>query len=282
MLLALNLALVIKGLSKKENRSFKILSTVTKLINTAPKDSVATTVYLGAGVVANFLNYAYNAYLTRQLAIEDFGIISLAGSFIFISSIPLSALSGAIVKKVAFHLGKEKLALAGFWLHVRKKTFNISFAFTIIWLIATPLSMKFFNVETPLPFLLIAPIFVLNALTAVDIGYISGLLKFYILSLMLIAEAVSKIVLTWVILKLGLVDYIYLAIPGALFASFIVGYYFALKYASAKHHSVSQDKIEFPTKSFVSFIISLLSTLRYIFPCVLSYMSTYLFKSIYI
>ena len=37
-----------------------------------------------AGVLGNFLNFIYNAYLRRRISVEEFGLVSLIGSFLFL------------------------------------------------------------------------------------------------------------------------------------------------------------------------------------------------------
>jgi len=227
-------------------------------------DAIATIIYIGAGALANFINYVYNAYLTRQLHIEDFGLISLAGSILFITTIPLAALTRAITKQVAFHLGKDKIILAGFWSKVRFKSFLISFVITIGWLVTLPISKDYFNITSNLPFLLLTPIFILNTLNAIDIGFLSGLVKFYILSVLLIAEALVKLLVTVVLIQLGYSEYIYSALPIALAVSFLIGYYFAYKYANHSKEGINTDYNGFPIKNFISFTASRFAVISYL------------------
>lgn len=237
-----------------------------KLENRFPysKESLATIFYIAAGATANFINYVYNAYLTRQLHLEDFGLISLAGSILFITTIPLAALTRTITKKVAFHLGKDNEILGSFWSKVRFKTFIASAGITILWLIVIPLSMSYFNVNSSLPFLLITPIFILNTLNAVDIGFLSGLIKFYILSALLLIEAIGKLIITIILVELGFVDYIYLALPLSLALSFIVGYFFAYKHAAGSKNNIQDEFTAFPTRSFISFTASRFSVISFL------------------
>ncbi|OGD87050.1 hypothetical protein A2870_00190, partial [Candidatus Curtissbacteria bacterium RIFCSPHIGHO2_01_FULL_41_11] len=47
---------------------------------------------IAASIFANFANFAYNAYLGRRISVEDFGLISLVGSFFYLSTVPIGAL----------------------------------------------------------------------------------------------------------------------------------------------------------------------------------------------
>ncbi len=227
-------------------------------------ENIATVTYIACGAAANFINYVYNAYLTRQLRLEDFGIISLAGSILFITTIPLAALTRTITKKVAFHLGKNGSVLAGFWSKVRFRTFIISASITILWIAAIPFTQDYFNVSGALPFVLLTPIFILNTLNAVDIGFLSGLLKFYILSILLIVEATSKLLITWLLIQTGNTEYIYLAIPMALGISFVIGYIFAYKFAYKDKTVQVSDEKDFPLKNFISFTASRFAVISYL------------------
>ena len=52
----------------------------------------------------NIINFLYNAYLGRKLELEDFGLIGLVGSFVYITSVPLSALAATVTHRSAYLL----------------------------------------------------------------------------------------------------------------------------------------------------------------------------------
>ncbi|MBI2009794.1 MAG: glycosyltransferase, partial [Candidatus Chisholmbacteria bacterium] len=54
-----------------------------------------------ASVVANFLNFVYNAYLGRTLNLEDFGLLSVFGSIFYLTQSGFSALSATVTHRSA-------------------------------------------------------------------------------------------------------------------------------------------------------------------------------------
>ncbi|HSX39521.1 MAG TPA: glycosyltransferase, partial [Candidatus Saccharimonadales bacterium] len=223
------------------------------------------SVLVFAGIASNFLSYIYNAYLSRRLNIEDFGVISLFGSFVFLSSIPLSALTSSITHKAAYFFGKQKRPIYGFWREIRSKVFVISSVITVMWLLATPLLKIYFNNDSILPFLIFTPVLLINSLIAVDIGYLSGNLKFYILAALLIIENLIKLGVTIVLVEVGLKDYIYVAIPVSLLVSFTIGYLFASQIRDTSEAAIEEEQSEkFPYKFFASSFLSRFSIVAYI------------------
>ncbi|MEK7595000.1 MAG: glycosyltransferase [Patescibacteria group bacterium] len=193
---------------------------------------------VAAGLITNFLNYVYNAFLSRRVEVEDFGLISLVGSLFFIASIPLSALSRTITYKTAFLLGKFNLAPKTFWSNIRKIAFVFGIATTISWVLLIPYLMRYFNTTTPLPFLYFTPVWAIGILAAVDSGFISGNQKFNISAILIISEAIAKLAFTFLSLYLNNNDLIYAAIPVSLVVPFAIGWLYIVR------QKVDQSKIK--------------------------------------
>lgn len=222
------------------------------------------SVLVAASILSNFLNYVYNAYLSRRLDIDDFGLISLFGSLVFLSSIPLSALTRTMTYKSAFYLGKHNKPVYKFWRYVRSKVFVISIVTTVIWVALLPWLKNYFNSESLMPFIIFTPVLIVNALTAVDIGYLSGNLKFYVLAGLLVVESIVKLFATAVLVESGYKDYVYLAIPVSLIVSFAVGYYFALRIGNKKILDTEAAIAKFPSKFFASSFLARFAIVAYI------------------
>lgn len=124
----------------------------------ARKGMVTGGALIAASVFANFANFAYNAYLGRSISVEDFGLISLVGSFFYLSTIPMGALGKTVTHRTAFLLGKYDTPLKSFWSHVRLRALVAGTAATIIWVAATPFLAILFKSPSYDPFLLFAPV----------------------------------------------------------------------------------------------------------------------------
>jgi glycosyltransferase involved in cell wall biosynthesis/cellulose synthase/poly-beta-1,6-N-acetylglucosamine synthase-like glycosyltransferase/O-antigen/teichoic acid export membrane protein len=226
------------------------------------KDEFGALIFIAAGGFASILNYLYSAYLARQLNVENFGIISLTGSFLFITTIPLGAVARAVAQKVAYFMGKDKTPITSFWKNVRFKVFLASAAFTIVWAIALPAISSSLRIESIFPLLMISPIFILNAVYAVNYGYITGVMRFYTLSILLIIEALSKLLISWYFVETGQAELVYLAIPLSLAFTLFFAEYFISKLP--KNVDSSPERNVFPTKNFVSFMATRFSVIAYL------------------
>ncbi len=218
---------------------------------------------VGATVLSNFFNLLYNAYLGRTISIEDFAVISFIGSILSISDIPIGALGKAVTYKSAFLFGKYKKPATIFWQRLRGRALKIAFILTFLWLISSPFLVRFFNLDDFFPIVAFAPIWFFTILSSVDGGYLTGNLKFGFLGLVFAIEAIVKFISAIILVKLGLGEYAYLAVVISVFSSF------ALIVAAAKRLKVKASKVTkiqkgFPTKFYLSSVMSRISTVVYL------------------
>jgi cellulose synthase/poly-beta-1,6-N-acetylglucosamine synthase-like glycosyltransferase/glycosyltransferase involved in cell wall biosynthesis/O-antigen/teichoic acid export membrane protein len=214
-------------------------------------------------LIVNIINFLYNAYLGRVLDLSEFGTISLIGSFLYLSQIPLSALSRTVTHKSAFFLGKYGSAFNGFWKRTRKSAIKISFLIAILWLCLTPYLPHFFRSESALPFLLFTPIWIIGFAGAVDDGYLGGNMKFIIEGLMAISQAVTKFIITIILVRLGFSEWIYVAIPFSILVSFTIGWIFSLKIGYVAGE-LQNDSSKFPIKFYISSILAKVSSAAFL------------------
>lgn len=257
----------LKKNTKNKNRSFRLSGSISQSIDIKKLIAIGTggaSVLVICGVISNFVNYLYNAYLGRSLELGDFGLISLIGSFIFISSIPLSALTRAITFEAAFSFGKYKRPLREFWEKMRFKMLILSGIVTVLWLIGTPYITKFFQSDSILPFIIFTPIILVNSLAAVDIGYLSGSQKFTILGILLLVEALVRFIVTWVLVEAGFPQYIYVAVPASIIITYLVGYFYALKISPSRQEIFNTAQAVFPAKFFVSSFFARFAIVAYL------------------
>ena len=266
----------IHGLVKKDkkkiitNINFRYLKEIgiygyTSLSKLIYKDSLF---YSGIFLVAstflvNIINFIYNAYLGRVLDLTDFGVLSLISSFLYLSQVPLSALSRTVTHRSAYFLGKYGTAFNSFWKKTRGNSIKISIAIALMWLALTPILPQLFKSDTTLPFLLFTPIWIIGFAGAVDDGYLGGNMKFVIEGVMAISQALSKFIVTYILVKLGLTDWIYVAIPISIFTSFVIGWFSAkkIKYEKEKQSYLNHN---FPAKFYGSSILAKISSAAFL------------------
>lgn len=234
-------------------------------------DKFNLKIVLGGGVLifsaflGNLLNFIYNAYLGRVANLEDFGVISLISSILYISYIPLGALSSAVNHKSAYLLGKYGVAVKEFWQKIRHQALFTALAMTVIWLTAIPLLMTFFKTDDYIPFLLFAPVWIVGTLNSVDSGFLSGNLKFSTIAYLGITESLSKLGFTVFLVSLGLSRYVYAAIPLSITCVCFLAW---LKAKSLKSSPLlkqnNKELLYFPSKFFFTSMLTALASITYL------------------
>ncbi len=205
-----------------------------------------------AALLENVFNFLYNAYLGRVLSVEDFGLISLFGSFLFIVKIPSSALSRTVTHKTAYFLGKYDTILKEFWRYIRHRTIIISLVITGLYLVCIPFLQRYFHENSMLPFLLFAPVWFIALVSAVDLAFLSGGMRFKVLAALAISYSLAKFLFSYVFVTVGQDELVYAATPLAMTISFLIGWYFATR-TQQKHVKVDGAEIHtFPLKFFIS------------------------------
>lgn len=203
-------------------------------------DLVQNRQLLGGGLlvmssmIGNVMNFLYNAYLGRHLSIEDFGEISLFGSLLSLSAVPLSALSRTVTHTSAFLLGKFGLPIKPLWESLRKRTLVYSIGISMLWLIITPLLMRFFRIESALPFILFTPVWVIGSFNAINGGFLNGNLLFATTALTAVLESASKFTFTAGFVNINLHQYVYASIPLSLFFVMLVEWFSIHRLADKK------------------------------------------------
>lgn len=217
-----------------------------------------------ATLIGNFFNFLYNAYLGRTLSPEQFGIIGLIGSFIYLVQIPSSGVGRTVTYKSAYLSGKFETPVKIFWARIRKHLVWISLTALLFWLISVPFLAPLFKMDDITPFLLFAPVWVFVLVGAVDNGFLTGNLKFAVLALTGIIEAVSKFAFTYLFVSLGLYSWIYAALPLSMALSFFIGWFVIVKIKSKPIKKEVELSLNFPKKFFGASILAKLSSVAFL------------------
>lgn len=218
---------------------------------------------LVATITSNAFNFLYNAFLGRNVSLEDFALITLIGGILSITDIPVGALGKAVVFKSAYHFGKYNKPATAFWQYLRKKVVFVSILLSVLWLISSVAITHFFHIHTIWPVLLVTPIWMTTLLSSVDGGYLSGNLRFGYLSLVAVIESVIKFAIAMTLVKLGYDDLAYLSI---IFSSFISFIFVVTAASRIKKPRVLPKKTlaSFPFKFYFSSAMTKISTVMYL------------------
>jgi cellulose synthase/poly-beta-1,6-N-acetylglucosamine synthase-like glycosyltransferase/glycosyltransferase involved in cell wall biosynthesis/O-antigen/teichoic acid export membrane protein len=228
------------------------------LTNLIKSNYFAGAFLIGATLLSNILNFLYNAYLSRSLTLDEFGLIGLVTSIIYLTQVPIAAITSAVAHKSAFLLGKYNSPVRAFWQKARSQSIKISIVISVIWLILTPLLMQVFKSNTFVPIIIFVPIWLVGLASAVDIGFINGNLFFVATGIVAITEAVVKLLLSVGLVEAGQGYWVYTAVPASMLVAFLIGWYFARRIKD-KEINLEIPNINFPRKFFASSIINRLS-----------------------
>ncbi len=238
---------------------FKVVKDVIGKINNqySNTEQIGGAVLLCASIFANFVNFVYNAYLGRVIGFEEFGLITLFGSFLNVSQIPLTAFSKTITYRSAYLYGKYDTPVRSFWRLMRSKVMKPTIVLMLVWLLAIPFLSEFFKTGSFIPFLLMTPIWTIGLFAAVDSGFLSGSLRLKTTALMTVVDVLSKFLISAFLINFGFKDLIYLAIPISALVSFFVGWAAVLLIKSGSHAKVRfRKEMYFPRKFYVSSIFA--------------------------
>lgn len=250
------------AMEQAPRQTFKMQFPLLKKI-TSPIVTSGGALVLSAGI-ANVFNFLYNAYLGRTVSLEQFGIISLVGSFTYFSMLPSSALNSTLTYKSGLTYGKHHAVLKKFWQMTRKKTFLLSLLFTNVWIAVSPFMAAYFHAENILPFILFAPIWIFSTTGAIDTGFLSGHLRFVTLAILNVIDAAGKLIIAVLLVNLGLGQYAYASIPLSAALAFTVGWVAVHRMKQEKVAEDVQISTAFPHKFFATAIITKISTIVFL------------------
>lgn len=212
------------------------------------------TFFVCASLGASFLNFVYNAYLGRVLTFEEFGILSLFNSLLYVIGILLNAFTGTINHRVAYLVGSiGRDGSISYYRRVFKRGVALSIGVTLLWLISSPFLASYFRVSSVVPFLFYTPVLALGIVYASQKGFLQGMFFFGRTGVLQLVESVSKLILAVVIFALGFLGYVYLSIPGSIAIAFTVATLFSLSFLLRKS---PVHKYPFGRKYFTASILT--------------------------
>ena len=221
------------------------------------------TLLLGSIMIVNAINFVFNAYLGRVLTFEEFGLVTLVNTFLYIAVVLFSALYATVNHKVAYLLGKGPThASIPFLTQTNKHVLVISLGISVLWLIFIPFLDRFFQINNFLVPFLFTPIITLGALTATNKGFLQGIFNFKSVAIIIIAEAISKLLFAWMFVSAHLTAWVYVVIPLSVLFAFLLSMWMLAENKQTSEKSV--PAIHFPRKFFVAFIITGLSSTAFL------------------
>ncbi len=219
-----------------------------------------------AAMVANLINFAFNAYLGRKLELSEFSLISLFGSFYSFANIGFGALGSVINYRGGFLIERYGVAASeAFLFYIQKKALMLSSIASVLWLLTIPFLAQYFHTANYLLFILFIPIWFFGFITAVNRGYISSKLQFGLLGGVIILEPVVKFLSAIFFVGSKVPSLIYLSIPIAIMSVFV-----ATQFLLGRRKKKSLSNVEaknahiFPLKYLLTSLLAGLATLCFL------------------
>lgn len=228
------------------------------------KEYVFGAFLIVATLAGNFFGFLYNIYLGRKLSLEDFGLIGLFGSFVYITNIITAALGRTLTHKTAYLFGKYGGPIKQAWSLYRRRLTLISLAIFVIWITASPILNLLFKSDGLFPYLIFSPVWIMGIAGTIDSSFLAGNLMFGPISGIVVFEPIIKFVVTYIFVETGLHGLVYLAIPVSVFMSFGLTYLFARSVKGVEKEISEGDVVSFPKKFFYTSFISNLSTIVFL------------------
>lgn len=220
---------------------------------------------VAASMFSNFFNFLYNIYLGRYLPIEQFSLVGLLGSFVYLVQIPTSALSKTLSHRVAYLLGQKNPQTALFWNFVKNRVMYVFLAVTVVWVFISPGLSRVFQAQGDvIPFLLFAPLWLATAAVSVHRGLLAGHHRFAVLAAMIAAESLSKFILAVMFVNLGWLQFIYATLPLSLLPALIISFTAARGIRQIVPTPGDLSRPNFPFHFFSTSILIKLSSLAFL------------------
>ncbi len=220
---------------------------------------------IASTMVSNFLNFLYNVYLGRHLSAENFSLIGLMGSFLYLVQIPGSALAKTVSHQSAYLGGQMRAETHKFWRFVRGRSTLIFFVLSILWVAASPLLTRTFKTDSIWPLVIFSPVWLTAVLSSVDRGLLSGHHRFGTLAFLSLTEAVIKFASAVILVSINQPQYVYASFPLTSILSFAIIWLVARpKTPEPSVPLLDYSPERFPWKFFSTSITSRMSTLAFL------------------
>ncbi len=181
----------------------------------------------GAGLLilsslfANFLNFTFNAYLSRELSFAEFGVVSLISTFTFVLNLFAGALSTTANRTIAYLEGTGSGEGKRFFRANLLKILGTSFIASFFWIFVMPATADFFNLTNRIINASFALIIFSAILYSYNRGFLQGTFKFGYVAFTSIFEVISKFGLAVFFVWAGLKNLTALAFSGSVFLAWI-------------------------------------------------------------
>lgn len=228
------------------------------------KNISSGTILVGAMMAGNFLNFLFNAYLGRAVSFEDFGLLTLINTFLYVVGVFASGLRNTVNHRVAFLSSNQgEDAASGFFVKAVQKFAKYAIGAAFFWIVISPFLVKFFHIDDFIPLLLFAPVIFFTLTESIVNGYLTGSFAFISIAVIMIMTALFKFLAAVFLVQMKLDDITYFSIIISVTVMFTTSISLGLKKVLAK--KISKNVLySFPKKFFTASIINGFATTAFL------------------
>ncbi len=213
-------------------------------------------------MAANIINLFFNAWLGRVVTPEEFGVIALINTFMYVGGMFYNALSATTVHETGSIESRSNAAsAAAFFSSFTNQILKANIFIAIIWALLVPLTSSFFHIENLLILYLFTPLLIFYPLVGLGRGYLQGKLFFALTSLIIFLEPLIKLISAWFLIELDLHAWIYTSIYISAILTGCIAIAMSLYY---RPKARSQTKYKFPHKFFWAAFLTGVSTISFL------------------
>jgi O-antigen/teichoic acid export membrane protein len=151
--------------------------------------------------IVNVLNYIFTISTARLVPVESYGEFTSLLSLLILFSVPSSAMGMYISREISSH-GENQDLKKSFLHKIFSEIILLSFLLWLVFLVFVPFFSIFLKIELPL-LLLFSLLLPLTMLASLQVGFLQGSHKFFNSSRLNIVAAISKLIISLILLNLG-------------------------------------------------------------------------------
>lgn len=222
-------------------------------------------------VLGNFLNFFFNAFLGRELSFSELNLVVFMSTLWFITTIVVSGFGSTTNHRVSYLLANK--GRGAMWAFFVKNFLDGAIGVLVlamIWVLVSPQLAGFFRVENSFIIILFTPAIICGLFSYAFQGFLKGGLRFFWAALVLLSEAVFKLLYAAIFVFAGYSHYAYLAIPLSLMSAALLGglVVWHLYRKMPKHEVIEKiqdaEIVSFPFRFFFSSMATSVSTIIFL------------------
>jgi O-antigen/teichoic acid export membrane protein len=174
-----------------------------KLAFKHPLISGVIVIFTGT-IFANFFNFLFNLFMSRNLSVVDYGVLAGLISFITLVTIPASALLPTVVHFAASYFAKnEQNMVTGLFFKINKFTFSVGFLILLFIIIFSSSIGTFFNIQDNLLIIVSGLVILLGYIGIANSGILQAKLSFGFLAFTQFTGSFFKLLLGVIFVLIG-------------------------------------------------------------------------------